>query len=117
MLELLHVGDELSVKCQLVSLCQAKAFRFLGSKILSFLFLHNSTWPLRILYCGVDLFLSAVCKAFLSVLCKCSCSSRVAHRELDKAVSTEVFLVSNFGFTRPIRDYSSGPGNWDGGQV
>ena len=66
----------------------------------------------------MDLFLSAVCKAFLSVLCKCSRSSRGAHRELDKVVSTEVFLflcVGNFGFTRPIHDYSSGPDTRDGG--
>ena len=67
----------------------------------------------------MDLFLSAVCKVFLSIVCKCSCCSRV-RRGLDKAVCSEIFLflcVGNFGFTRPIQDYSSGPGTRDGGRV
>ena len=35
------------------------------------------------------------------------------NRELPEAVSGEVFLflcVGNFGFTRPVQDYGSGPG-------
>jgi hypothetical protein len=58
-----------------------------------------------------------VCKVFLSVVCKCSHSSCGVPRELDKVVSSKVFLCGQFGFTRPIQYYGSGPGTWDGGWV
>ena len=61
-----------------------------------------------------------MCNIFLSAGCKCSRSSRGAPRELHEVVSGEIFLflcVGNFGFTRPIQDYDSGPGIRYGGQV
>jgi hypothetical protein len=61
-----------------------------------------------------------VCQVFLSAGYKYSRSSPGARRELHEVVSGEVFLflcVGNFGFTRPIQDYDSGPGIRYGGQV
>ena len=47
----------------------------------------------------------------MHVVLKCSRCSRSARQELDDIVSSQVFLVcGQFGFTRPIQDYGSGPG-------
>ena len=66
-------------------------------------------------------FLVHSCDIFLHVVYKCSLSSRGAgssshgaQLELHKICCCEIFIlfiyVGNFGFTRPIQDFSHGPG-------
>ena len=92
---------------------QNKCVLYLGCKILLFCWDIILRSHEEFLYCGLNLLFCVACKVFLSRVWKCSRSSRGSRGELDVIWCWEVFLflcVGNFGFTRPIQDYGSGPG-------